>query len=1291
MGALVLLWLAWASASDTPAAYEAQWTPAPVVGDIQVADQAWSVFTAREDRDIWLVCPRGTPAPQRVGLVEHLGGITLIAGDVPEPVAVRRGWWLPRPGTLGSTWAIDQTACTPWVRRVTTSPDWLDVAAYQAQRPLELRDAVQRAHALAEPPEVAEALAVTDVPTWWAAFAAARPEGGFVTRRTTWHPADARSVNLTLDGQTQPWWLAQPGAADTVQGPAQLVLDVRATGGPGTICLTVQGTDTVSHCAETTPVTTLSVQDGTLQSQPATHEGQAIGRRARFSAYVPPGQHTVTLDRAALVRGRVLEIDGLRAVAPLPTRIGLLDTVDPPDPGPRIRAQALDRTLPSPLLFGPAPWRLLEEDDVSWVPAAVGDALLPDVDQRVQVLLDSAPGTRCTLTLGSQAWSTSAGPGIYTLQAPSSDAATLTALHGCTAWSSRAGGAGEDPDRRTAVPTTALQAGQIAAFAWPAPHDGQVTVRVYPALGVDRVDLDIQGAAGRPARWSLRPLTRADAVRDADGTPWGAPVDLTVYAPGPTLHIRATGDVAIRAVSHAADAPTAAPAPAAEDLSFRGISERIAQATDDATRRKALLLRGTLLAQAGDLRGARRDLELATGLGADVSVTPLARTLADDLREQWAPPSGWTSLTATLVPEPVDDALLDAAAAGDALHLAQASPLGQDVPWWLRAARNQVLDGPAALAAYRSLVDAGVPDVDHPGFGPIRAWSTWQGVPAIRQTQGFRAAWPADLPPSDAAWPEDWPAEGTLHLGGSWLARLPPSSTPSTLLARCRADDVAASGGPCTLRILDPQRRTTAEHALSPWGGSHRLDVPPHTDTRFVVMTARGHAALQLSTPGQALPQLQRDVRRMEGREARFEVLGPTVVRIGAWHPGQAVTVVAEAGPRSARADATPDVPGTLWLSIPTEGTVTVTVLATPGTLVDAEARVVDPRPLEPAAHAPLVHALYRQPDPPPRWPAVPPPEPERLPDPRLEAPRWTVVAEARVGIGGEVDIEPEAAATLPVRGLQRIGITSRPSVLPIWVDGAIGVMEAVGATTVTEARVGAEAWWQEAPLRGWVRGDAVVRVGLDADVLTALRADIEAGLSWRPRSWFDLRGGLIGGAASRFGGWSSSTSTAPDVLWSVYRETHPLWLRPELEARFAPTPWFRVRLWGAMVTNRPGEAIIMDAYQGGADVRVAAPGFRGLVGLQVQHRPEDIDRVSPYTAPSLYGSLRGTVWARHDVATALTARVDWQPRFERVSVDLGVQVLWGRRPGLPDLRPSRYEARYADTWQQPDRFEVGP
>ncbi len=1272
---LLIALAAWGAPGDLGELHE---RPARQLGTFLHDGRTWAAYEAGAEADVHLQC-RGGAAPERLVVLPERGSVTLLEAPLPEAVMQRGHWVLPQPGPLARFWAIDRPDCRLTLVRARPSGDAYDHAeqhaAGSADLPAPLNTVVPHAP--------------------WIQHLLDRPMGGFVTVRQPLRPDVGERVRVegsAWEGE-QAWDVGAHGTW-TVRGPARVEISGRALGPPAALCLAVDGVVAEGACVVSAPIEDLRLVGDDLRAEVPKQGDSALGRLVRWRVLVPAGRNEISVDRPMVAIGRVDELDHVPMLGPWPALPAVLATPDGWNL-PRAPYRA-DDPVERTVLLGPARWTALQTDAISWlqpgdVPAT---ATWWDAEARAAIVLSpSSAGTpRCTLTFSDgSSWTTAQDRGLHTFvwTGPGAPPPAPPVMEGCEGRLRTVGGVAQHPDRFVAVPLDVLERNQTLSLVAPVDTQGGLVLRAHPADGVSTLVVEVAGEGGATTSFTLHIPPGAPGVMDADGRAWGpgadlGPIDRLVTGDLGRLTIRSSARVALRVLSEVPawvdpDAPLVVLAEAPSPVAIAG-------AADDVSRGRLLQRRGMARASRGDPRGGLSDLLLADALGTFGDLRTLQRAASDVSRGVWAQPNTWVPVDEVWVPtEVATPERLAAAARADAVSVARSlerSP--PSLRYWLAAARTQTLTETDVLVAWSALLNSPAAlDADDPRLGALRAWTRPTPATAWEGTDGAR--WVGELlPPEDLPFPDRWPDVERIALTAGWRTAL--GRQPARVSARCLALDPLALLEPCEVRQLGPGGALLASWPLSSWGAATELEPVQVAGSVFTVKHS-GRVRAELRAPVSS--ERWRPVRVLTDGVARLDVAGPTVVDLQLARAGGGVARVA--------------VEGTTPLELALSGTSTRTavacerercvlrVVAPPGTLLDATVLEAQTPSSEPPEHRTLVMAVARGVV--PESPAVVelPTARRWVPSPphAVDGPPLALLFETRVGVGGTLEEDVEAAGAVPLRGMQRVGLLSRPLSAPWWIDLRLGAIESLGQATLAEARLWTEVAWSRPMWRGYVAGELLTRSSFSDDLVTLLRGRVDVSAAVRPRAVVDVRWTASLVVSRRVGLWLPELAAVPaqDLLWSNYRENHPLQGFLKMEVRTFPSAWVRTSLHAYGVSNAPGDTQPIDAAGAGLDLRFGVPAFRAGIDLALEGRFIDAHRLGSYLSPLLGVELRGTVWPHDDVPVDLVARVAWQAAFRRISADLGVDIGFGRRPGLMERAPQRMDAAFVSAWGEPDRF----
>ena len=1297
---MVLLMLAAALGAEP--AFEASWERVDVIGDSVHEDgSTWRIVDVGGHRMVRARCEDTLTPPAVQALVDDGDAAIRMVSAWPAPTQDGATWLYDLTRSDARWWAF-QGDCTFERRSVSTAPTWLDRAERLAADPADLRARLIASAAMTERANLRDLLATApDDATWWSTWLAVRPIGGLVSTRSLLRThATPRSRDPDVDA---PWPLRVDDALK-IHGPARVHLVARSTHPGLDLCARV---DDVEVCQGTrVDRAPIVLADGPLrfttpdcaQSPESCLDDAALSAPARWEIYVPRGVHTLRFDQDVTIGGRVADPPSMRTVAPLPADVTLI-SAGGADPQTLSRVLAVpDRAdAPDRLLFGPALRAPVRDDEASWIApgdfAATGLARWWDDDGTGQLRVLASDGT-CRLGFDDDtAWVSRGVSGLMRLER-FGDNPSWTAgpqVDGCDVRLRVVGTfADETVPREVARPFTAVHGEQWTGFGWPSTPDDAATLRIAFASGAPLV-ARVKTADGADHRWTLTADDATGGWASADGRERVHTIDLPLDgARGAfTVWLSREAYVSASAPGTPAEVVTQAQDAQGDPADSRALAAAVRDAPDDATRANALDALAARWASLGDVRAAARDRVLADPLGPGDPA--LQRALIDDILGAWVEGARWVPLGASWVPAVagLDDATLERAAKdaqrGDAVAVARAlATHPESIPWWILAARTQILDEPTALRAW--LATSATPTPSE-ATGPVRAWSRWVGVRSARGTEGWRAPWP-NAPPTDTdPFPDAWPDDERARVGDGWVVRLPPTGRGATLPVRCRALSAHAAEVGCTFTRVSSTGVELARWEVAPWGGVVTLTLDPSGLASFLQLEDSGDAWAEVRLPARTGSDAAlRDVRRVSGRDgATLDLLGPTGLRVDAWSPTEgALTIEArDADGALIATDSAPigATPITRILAVDHDGVVQVTVRAPVGAMLRMATRAATQASLEPPTHRALIAAL--------RMPPIAPLPTEgegRLPSrlatvlPQRDGRPISVLTSLRGGVTHATDTT--------IRVIPSVTVLSRPTAKPWWFSVGMAVYGESRTAPVIEGHVSAEGWMIRQPLRGWVRVDGNVRGATDPGQPAALRGLVELGGVWRPRSVVEARLSVAVLGAALMGEWPSPASdTTSSVLWSDYRHSHRLGVDTRAELRVFPSPWVLTRLWGDARTNRPGDLAVFDSVSTGLDARFSIPGARFLAGVAVEHKPADLDRDTPWTSPIAQLAIDGMLWGGPRLGVMLGSRVSYVVADRRVAADLTLSVLWSGRPALRDLPPSAMDARQALDWNEPGRY----
>ncbi len=1305
----------WGATWAQPPATETRWRELPT-------PEAGAPIRARGDEPLRARCPDGT-APLRLAVVPgDLGAHGLLELSEDPPVRDGEGWWrFPlAPATL-TTWRLDREGCRVQVAPTATSSRGLARTEHGAEAGTLLAQvlgtsALDRDDAalLEGSPNLASYLAIRPP----------GPHGSGLTHPAPSSPRDRVRWTHPTDGGQELWWHGEEGLTWRIRGPLRVRLDARALGAlQQPLCLWV---DEAPSCQPVAPLMVTREHGGAPVREAVLLGEQELAQRTAWRLLLGDGEHTLRLDRPVLAElttsWPMLYTDGVEdaglGVTIVPDGEHALTTEQslPVEPIPEAGVpQAVLRTEPA------TPGRPLDPAESRWVSleslATVQGWARPR-SQRLELWLEpQTPDHLCTVALpGDSRFTARAPSGISAFVHTGDDLApdALPSVTGCDA-RLRVQGLDTTPEgawtvaswTRTApegrlrwtldpsLPTTTafVAAGTTRALELMASDGARLRLTLVPGP-VDADSLHLQWDAG----WSwvevsaLEPITMKVSQQRHDAA---TPLDSASTASGPTSNARTSSD------------PDA----------LRHLSQAIAAAPSDQERSTLLAERAALLAALGEPRLAWIDAARAALMGGHEDLldaladTVAARTAASmHGTEGWMPSAGgWVAIVGE---QPTDEEieLVQLASRGDALAVAlHLDAAGRDArAWWRRAILDgQILTGEQRLLAHRALVAHSPQEqIESDEHWPLRLLSTWDTVDQVRGGRRDRRVWPDPVEEqaalvADALFPQPWPTERTQALRSGWELALPADSTPRELGLRCRATTVAAVEEPCRFILRDPRGAVLAEATASAWGETATLVVPPSKITTYLAYGPERGVVAQALLPGGTVATLEGAARSAVeiagGRPARMELLGPGSLKLDTWCTGAdpcEIEVDQEHEGQLTRTRWTTRavdrhiVPlaggGPVVVSIRSEGTVRfVPSMRVPSPLsrpIPGDvALLAGAQAGQSAAEATRAEPAGLPTD--PRARTGQPPEPRPI-----QRPPATVLAGLRIGSDDVGDDPGEEALDTTWRGGLELGLLSRPTTAPIWLEVRGLAERGLADDGLTQAATGLDWRLGDRTWSTWLVADLRMDHGRVSDqpVSTGTaRLRLSTERSW-PSHWqaiARLQGqvrGLLGGTDGE-----ALDPTEQPRLWSSYIDDHPRALQPSVELRYQPGPWLRLSAQALATSN--GELAYRPVERVGAGLRadLGAPGLWLKASARLDRRFADAHRDDPYLAPELALAAAWTPWPHRDVGLQLSGTAMRRPVQEETLALFTLRLLASRDRALDDLRPSRRSFPHAATWGQ--------
>lgn len=1151
----------------------------------------------------------------------------LVDGPFPPPVRDGDAWLFPpTPGFF--EWAITPADCA--VARLDTGLSTAEIARIE-------RRSDHLAAAMTGVFPEAEAWLAEDFDTRYLAL---RPSGPHWPHRTRPAPDGGRRVD--------DWWEADRPSW-TIRGPRRLRVHARPLQDAWQACLVVDG---VRSCLPTPPAVETVLDGDRLVRTPLRH-----GQTASWSVLLDRGVHEVAVEQPALVRLEATTPDAYTRLEPSGTVIWPPGDLTPPQE--TVPPDAPDGAT---VLFGPSRGAVAP-DEARWVPldaVPTGATLLSEGVLALH-LEGEAP---CTVRAGADAWEALPGRRVHRFLWTGDDPAPdLPRIDGCAA-------------RVRVTGIDVAPAGSwVASSWWPAGRTWTAPEGATLQLAVrGRVTVRVNGVP-----WTVHPA--AEALFTPDGVAWQGPVRLplppgpvTVTADAPILtRVRSTvpwGRLPACPPGSCADV-AAPPADRPEPGDALYPLNRAIAAHPGAD---AFLARADWLAAHGEDHLAWIDAERAARLAPD-----LDNPVADRLKRRRATllfgPGRWVPADPVWVP--AGSGLADEAARGDFLAVARALRERTDPrPWWREALRSgQIPTAAERIAALRDLVVHTPPDqVDHPWLWPLRGPSRWETVHLVRGARRSEVTWPADEEPLFDLFPEPWPVQEIVRLSGRLELQLPPS-TPRRVPVRCRSTRVEAPRG-CAFLALDARGEVLAEARTDVHGTAALLELPPGP-VNLAVLPREGVEA-QIRLAGAAADLDRRSAWAVDG-VARFDVLGPTVVRLETWSGDDNVLEVTVDGVRSRHEVAAI---GPVYVPVDVEGPAEVTVRPRRATRLRVSHRipVPDSRPV-PDDEDRVALALSAPPVVAPVTAEPPPPLPWAAPEARSRVgPPVTVLAGLGFGTEDLDDEQPEERLPDLVKRVEEVVVLSRPGSAPWWLEGGVHAEQADHGQVV-EGKVTVEGRLVDRGWRLWLLADASLARGhIEDPPLTTAETSVRLSADTLLAPRLRLIGSVSGLGRGVVRGEYTPAPDWVDRLWSWYKDHHRVAVEPEVELRGLLGPWVELAAYGGVTSNDTIQWPIDRATLGGR-IDLSQPHVALRLGAEVERRFADLHRAGGYFSPEL--SARGTVTTFPSPNLGLQVRLSAAHHFSfrQTTALVGLRVLVGRDRGLSDLRPSRIRDRHAAQW----------
>jgi len=1266
---LLLGWLATARAAEptTPVLGTLRWAPVPAQpGDIDSDRRLVQVpgkllLRAQCGDDV---------VPHRQALYDS----GLAEGPFSWPVQDESGWVFP-PGPPGAdTWIVQPATCDLYRLDDMISPEGA-AHAEQHHTASEVAAAALASHGLDD--DAVRFLSTPgDTAERWATL---RPPGP--------HPAGYAH------------WQSATGGSFTIHGPRRLVIFARWLDAPRPLCLRV---DDQTSCRNTGPDKRPVFQDGAVTWVPATH--RPAGHVLAWHALLPKGPHEVAVDGLAEVRitgtWPLLYTEDARALRPTALRI------EPGREPPEAATIHPEGTPASVLLFGPIDGPV-GPDDIRWLPLdspALQGATRVDAPGVFTLHLQPEGDGPCTVQFaGGTPWQARPEDAVqrflWTGTSPSSE---WPIVQGCRARVRVTGAAGAQEAWSGSRWWWAEPGG---ALSWDdPPAEAHLWIR-HPEGRDAPYRLWIRHPSGRVAHWTIDPRRSAPDRWTVRGGPWEPAIPLRLEPGSGPVEVWADAPVIARLTGLAPPAPPAgdrdgtAPAPspisaapgAPEDL--RALTRAIAAAPDAPTRATALLRRAEALQALGEDRLAWTDWERAAAAAPDqVQDNPLTDVLRQRTAAMLFGADQWVPADAAWIPGDAPAGTEAHAREGDWLGVAEriGDAGGDPRPWWRQAiVDGQVLTAAQRIAMYRDLVvHTPASEVDHPWLWPLRVLSTWEGVNQVRGTLPGAVRWPNAPPDGPDLYPDAWPTPHTLRLLAGYDLQVPHAGGLH-LSVRCRSTRIDAPAEPCRFEARDPRGRVLANTTTDPWGTAGTLAVPESTATAYIHVDALPGVEAEVLQPA----GIPRDQERTgwsvtAGGHITFEVLGPTVLRLEVWRPqpGDTSLAVEVTGPRGTTRT-TQLTRGLDEVRVPVDraGPVRVKVSPTARVWLIPSIRVPRATSRTPLPDAQWIAAGFATSLPAPSEARAAPEAPWVPPTGRpVRRPPATVYLRAGFGTANVDQNILQPTLSPSPRGFQTLGIASRPTAVPLWLD-----LEARG----DESRSGGQfsidglAEWLavQRTWNLWVLGEGQWVRGTDPNAPLATaegRLRVTAAVWPWPRWDFQLRGeGVLRGITA--GAWDHF-AYGPDMLrlWSTYKQDHQRATSVEGRARYRLQPWLDTTLRTWLGSNQD---FAQPPETWGAEARVegGAPGLWWRAGATVEHRFADANRSTAYWSPTLSGRAAFTLWPDRDVGLQIRLSAQYRFHFQDLETLLELRVYTNRDRALRDVAPALLPEAHLSEWYQ--------
>ncbi len=1114
----------------------------------------------------------------------------------------------------------------------------------------------------------------------------------------------ARWATLRPPGPHPPGWTSwradTTDATFTIRGPRRLVVSARWQDTPQALCLVV---GEARACQTRATDERVALRDGSLTREPTREPPE--GETALWRVLLPEGTHEVRVEGRANVE--------LTGTWPL---LYAVDTgeiaservlIAPSGEDVERAVRAPDGAPQDLLLFGPTnlPTRV---EDVRWIPLTSPDlqrAIRVDAPGVMTLHLTAEENARCTVRFGDDApWRATPEDAVQRFLWTGDGAPDdWPEVEGCAA-RARVTGLDGALDAWSASRWWWVEPG--GALTWETPgSEARIWVR-HPESRQAPYRLRVRHPSGRVDHWTLSPRDAPADRWTARGGPWLPGVSIPLEPGDEQVEVWAEAPVVARLTALAPPAsdpsdpsdPSDTPRDAAPELTptpppadLRALSRAIATATSDATRASALLARAAALEALGDDRLAWIDWERAVLLRpGEAEDNPITDRLQQRTATLLFGEKRWVPADPVWVPIGASEGAEAAAARGDWIGVAvRLRRDGLDPrPWWRQAPiAGQILTAEQRIAAFSDLVSHTPPaNVEHPWLWPLRYASGWERVHQVRGGVSRAVRWPDAPPDGPDLFPEAWAREEIERLFAGYEVQI-PSAGGRTLQVRCLATRVEAPPDGCLFKARDPSGRVLAETRADPWGAAATLRVPEDARTVYVGVSPSGGVDAQVKRPeGLARERLRDAWSVAPGGSVRFDVLGPTVIRLETWRTQGAdaeVEVIARGGGGVAATTRRVAGAADVLLPIPLEGPVSVQVRTSHQVWVVPSLRVPRAGSRQPLADHRWIAAGLATVPPSRRAPPAEAPTPWVPPTGRpVRRPPMTVYLRTSVGTADADDAQPEPSLFPSLRGGQILGLASRPTRLPLWVDARLrgdlsrsGSLFSAGAQVEWLAHRGTFNLW----LLGageWIRGDTT-----EAQMASArgrLRVQLD---TWPWRRWqlitrlqADLYG-VVDGAWDRY-----TYGTDMVRLWSQHKDQHPFGATWSGRARHRMLPWLDATM-GTWLGSNAHARPLLEVWGTEVFLEGGRPGVWLRGGAELEHRFSDDDRRFGFWSPSAFARAAITAWPDRDLALQIGASGRYRFHFQDFEAMIEVRLYASRDRGLMDVAPSQLAESHLPEW----------